>query len=226
MEFEICTSIYSTTLKELDIRLKQAFNSGSNIVEIRIDYLNSFEIDKLKNIISSYLDKCVLTCRPINEGGKYAKSEKDRIDLLYSLYGLQPKFLDIELSLITKNSKFFDRLSTNNTTLIISSHNFEETPSITELEKIVNLSIHNNCYVKIITKANCFKDNYNILALYDKFKQTKLIAFCMGQKGIISRVICTLIGSPLAYASLPNLPTAEGQISISEMKNFYELLKQ
>ena len=69
-------------------------------------------------------------------------------------------------------------------------------------------------------------NNYNILALYDKFKQTKLIAFCMGQKGIISRIICTLIGSPLAYASLPDLPTAEGQISISEMKNFYELLKQ
>ena len=226
MEFEICTSIYSTTLKELDLRLKQAFNSGSNLVEIRIDYLHSFEIDKLKNILSSYIDKCILTCRPIIEGGKYNKSEKDRVNLICSLYKLQPKFLDIELSLINKDLKLLDRLSTNNTTLIISSHNFEETPSITEIEKIVNSSIHNDCYVKIITKANCFKDNYTLLSLYDKFQKTKLIAFCMGQKGIISRVICTLLGSPLTYASLPDLPTAEGQISVSEMKNFYGLLKQ
>ena len=225
MEFEICTSIYSTTLEELDIRLKQAFNYGSNFVEVRIDYLHSFEIDKLKSTLSSYMDKCILTCRPISEGGKYHKSEKDRINLLYSLYELQPKFLDIELSLINKNLKFLNKLTTNNTTLIISSHNFEETPSIPELEKIVNSSIHNNCYVKIITKANCFKDNYNLLSLYDKFQKTKLIAFCMGQNGIISRVLCTLLGSPLTYASLPDLPTAEGQISISEMKNFYELLK-
>ena len=138
MEFEICTSIYSTTLEELDIRLKQAFNYGSNLVEVRIDYLHSFEIDKLKSILSSYMDKCILTCRPISEGGKYNKSEKDRINLLYSLYELQPKFLDIELSLINKNLKFLNKLTTNNTTLIISSHNFEETPSIPELEKIVN----------------------------------------------------------------------------------------
>ena len=107
MEFEICTSIYSTTLEELDLRLKQAFNYGSNLVEVRIDYLHSFEIDKLKSILSSYMDKCILTCRPISEGGKYNKSEKDRINLLYSLYELQPKFLDIELSLINKNDLFW-----------------------------------------------------------------------------------------------------------------------
>ncbi len=58
-------------------------------------------------------------------------------------------------------------------------------------------------------------DAIAILSLYDRHEKPP-IAFCMGVKGIFSRIMAMQRGSPLAYASLDGEPTAPGQPSLGQ----------
>ncbi|MDF0680105.1 MAG: type I 3-dehydroquinate dehydratase [Candidatus Nitrosocosmicus sp.] len=52
-----------------------------------------------------------------------------------------------------------------------------------------------------------------------------LIAFAMGETGVLSRVLCTVVGkAPFTFASVGE-SLAPGQLSISQMKSIYDLFK-
>ncbi len=52
-----------------------------------------------------------------------------------------------------------------------------------------------------------------------------LIAFAMGEMGVLSRVLCTVVGrAPFTYASV-GAALAPGQLSTDQMKSIYDLFK-
>ena len=54
----------------------------------------------------------------------------------------------------------------------------------------------------------------------------KIIAFCMGPVGRISRIVSHLMGTYLTFASLEGgEESAEGQIPIKQMKEIVDILK-
>ncbi|MDX1797295.1 MAG: type I 3-dehydroquinate dehydratase, partial [Candidatus Lokiarchaeia archaeon] len=80
---------------------------------------------------------------------------------------------------------------------------------------------------KIIFSANTFEDNLTPLKLCKEISSSKkkIISFCMGPLGIFSRISCIIAGSYLTYAYLEESEkTAEGQIQIEKMKEFYDLI--
>ena len=106
---------------------------------------------------------------------------------------------------------------------MVSYHDFEETPSLEKLESIYS-RIHksNPGFVKIVTSANSINDN---LIIFDLLKNKQnLIAFCMGPKGEISRILAPKFGSALTYCSISKgKESASGQITLEEMKNLYHV---
>jgi 3-dehydroquinate dehydratase type I len=55
--------------------------------------------------------------------------------------------------------------------------------------------------------------------------KTKVVCFCMGELGKVSRLLSPLFGGFFTFASLERgNETASGQITIQEMKASYELL--
>ena len=57
-------------------------------------------------------------------------------------------------------------------------------------------------------------------------KGLKIIAFCMGEQGKISRVMAPLLGSYLTYASLnKGEESAPGQLTVKEIKEVFRILK-
>ena len=76
--------------------------------------------------------------------------------------------------------------------------------------------------VKIVSTAKSIDDSTQILQLYSKKGSNNLIAFAMGDKGEISRILCLYLGSPYTYVSLGR-PVAPGQFSIAEMKKIINL---
>ncbi|HMK65556.1 MAG TPA: type I 3-dehydroquinate dehydratase, partial [Thermodesulfobacteriota bacterium] len=63
------------------------------------------------------------------------------------------------------------------------------------------------------------------LLAYAKKKEMSLIAFCMGEKGKVSRLMAPLLGSPWTYASpAADQATAPGQMTIREMKKLYRVI--
>ena len=75
--------------------------------------------------------------------------------------------------------------------------------------------------LKVVTRANKLQDAINILSVYDTIKNVTLIAFAMGELGVLSRVLCTVYGNaPFTYASF-NRSTAPGQINRESLRKLY-----
>jgi len=79
---------------------------------------------------------------------------------------------------------------------------------------------------KIVTTAKQVEDNLTTLNFMSTASsKTKLVCFCMGELGKISRLLSPLFGGFFTFASLERgSETASGQITIQEMKASYELL--
>ncbi len=222
---KICTSIGVRNINTLNEKIEEAFDLGSDLVEIRVDYLAQINFPLIKEAIKEHIDRCILTCRAKSEGGEFKGSEEERQEVLSNLSKFRPAYIDIELSLVQKNPEILNLMKSSGASIILSWHKFEDTPSIQFLKSTLDKAKPLGEIVKIVTMAKDLSDNITILNLYKNSKPNRLIAFCMGEKGQISRILCPIFGSPFTYASLPGLSTAPAQIMVKELKELYELFE-
>lgn len=219
----VCTSIGVERIEELKRCIDEAFRLGSDLIEVRVDFLRGYEPDALKEAVEDRLDQCIMTCRPKDQGGRFGGDEEERVEVLKGLSSLRPAFLDIELSLAKDNPGLLDVVKAFGPSVIASWHDFTETPSYSSLKERLAEALSHGEYAKIVPMARSLSDNINTLRLYESTSAEKLIAFCMGEKGVISRVLCGILGSPITYASLPSSPIAPAQLSVKEMREFLDL---
>jgi len=75
--------------------------------------------------------------------------------------------------------------------------------------------------VKIVWTARTIRDNLEAFEIL-QHKQKPTIALCMGEAGLISRVLAKKFGAFLTFASLDaSGGTASGQIPVTDMKRLY-----
>lgn len=112
--------------------------------------------------------------------------------------------------------------------LIISYHNFDETPSDKELEKIIKkMSKHKPYIYKIATKAKDFSDSLRMLKLLNTLTLTgkRAICICMGKEGKITRAAGHLFGNYLMFAPLDEKnASAPGQLTLKDLRKIHNLL--
>jgi 3-dehydroquinate dehydratase-1 len=218
MRYKTCASIAEKTPKRLKQTLTKALKK-SDYAEIRFDFLNPNLVPDALQQIKKDLRKCVCTLRPVSEGGKFEGGEKNRISIIKLIAEYNPFLLDVELNTLSKNKNLRRYLKNTGTDILVSWHNFKQTPSNSTLKKKLTQmkKISNN--IKIVTMAKSINDATQVLSLY-KNNNTKLIAFSMGNYGRISRILCLFLGSPYTYASLGK-PIAPGQFSVDEVKSIF-----
>ena len=218
MRYKTCASIAEKTPKRLKQTLTKALKK-SDYAEIRFDFLNPNLVPDALQQIKKDLRKCVCTLRPVSEGGKFEGGEKNRISIIKLIAEYNPFLLDVELNTFSKNKNLRRYLKNTGTDILVSWHNFKQTPSNSALKKKLTQmkKISNN--IKIVTMAKSINDATQVLSLY-KNNNTKLIAFSMGNYGRISRILCLFLGSPYTYASLGK-PIAPGQFSVDEVKSIF-----
>ena len=218
MRYKTCASVAEKTPKRLKQTLTKALKK-SDYAEIRFDFLNPNTVPDALQLIRKDLRKCVCTLRPVSEGGKFSGSEKNRISIMKLIAEYNPFLLDIELNTLSKNKNLRRYLKNTGTGILVSWHNFKQTPSISVLKKkLVQMKKFSN-NIKIVTMAKSVNDATRVLSLY-KNNNTKLIAFSMGNYGRISRILCLFLGSPYTYVSLGK-PVAPGQFSVDEVKSIF-----
>ena len=218
MRYKTCASVAEKTPKRLKQTLTKALKK-SDYAEIRFDFLNPNLVPDALQQIKKDLRKCVCTLRPVSEGGKFSGSEKNRISIIKLIAEYNPFLLDVELNTLSKNKNLRRYLKNTGTDILVSWHNFKQTPSNSALKKKLTQmkKISNN--IKIVTMAKSINDATQVLSLY-KNNNTKLIAFSMGNYGRISRILCLFLGSPYTYVSLGK-PIAPGQFSVDEVKSIF-----
>ena len=215
----ICIPIIANNLDDALHDMAEA-SKVADIVELRIDYIKNVD---LKRLLEKRTKPVIVTNRPIREGGRFNGSEEERIALLKLAIRLQADYVDVEHDSI-QNIRRDTELRVP-TKIIVSYHNFRETPDdLTDIYK--RLSQSGADIVKIVTHANNITDNVRIYQLLQQ-SQMPVISFCMGELGIISRILYKRFGSYLTFASLrTGKESAPGQINIHELLNTYQAKKQ
>ena len=210
----ICTALSE---KNTEACIKMA--SMYELAEIRID-LAGFNVEQVKKVFSSHKN-LVATCRPENY------TDDKRKELLKTAIKAGAGYVDVE---IESDKDFIDEIkrtaSENHCSLIISYHNYEETPSKTELESIVSECFFLGADVaKVACMVNEIKDNANILSLFTLGK--RIVALGMGELGKITRVITPFLGAEFTFAAPDSGEgTAPGQITTERMKSIYTVMHQ
>jgi 3-dehydroquinate dehydratase-1 len=218
MRYKTCASVAEKTPKRVKQTLAKALKK-SDYAEIRFDFLNPNLVPDALQQIKKDLRKCVCTLRPVSEGGKFSGSEKNRISIMKLIAEYNPFLLDIEFNTLIKNKNLRRYLKSTGTDILLSWHNFKQTPDTSVLKKkLVQMKKFSN-NIKIVTMAKSVNDATRVLSLY-KNNNTKLIAFSMGNYGRISRILCLFLGSPYTYVSLGK-PVAPGQFSVDEVKSIF-----
>lgn len=210
----ICVSLSRMTTEEcLQTLKKEAF------AEIRIDTMD-VGIEQIKELFS-FPSKLIATCRQ----GRY--NDQQRKAFLKQAIEAGANYVDIE---VESNHKYMMEIMQyarmHNCKIIVSYHNFEETPGIDDLVNITTLCFEQGAdYAKIVTMAEHERDVAKILSLYTL--KRKIIAFAMGEKGKLSRIIAPLLGAEFSYASpLAGKEAAPGQIDKEKMAEIISLLKK
>jgi 3-dehydroquinate dehydratase/shikimate dehydrogenase len=105
--------------------------------------------------------------------------------------------------------------------LILSEHDLATRPAKLESDLLEMTAVDNCAAVKIAWRARTVRDNFEAFELM-RASPKPAIVICMGEDGLASRVLARKFGAFATFASLgPGQATAEGQISLKEMKRLY-----
>ena len=217
MKYKTCVSIGEKNPKKIKNVLKKALLK-SDFAEIRFDYLKKADIPIVLEDIKKSLSRCVCTLRPRSEGGVFIGKEDERRLILRLIAEYNPFLLDVEFNAIQKDKKLASYLRKTKCKLLISWHDFKKTPNESQLKSKFNKMAKFSDIVKIVTVANSVSDASRLLSLYSIKSENKTIAFCMGEQGKFSRILCLHLGSPFTYVSLGKA-IAPGQFSLREIKS-------
>jgi 3-dehydroquinate dehydratase/shikimate dehydrogenase len=219
--------ISARNFQEAAGQLQQAKAACAEAVELRMDYIDALNVELAKKLVLEAKKTglpIIVTCRDKKEGGANDYPLQLRLDVLKNAIAANVDFIDFEYGnfQVKKNQDtFFSALSKSKTRLILSRHNFEG--KLDNLDKIYNdiKKVFGAAIPKIVYTANHINDCFEVFDLLYS-KKGDLIAFCMGEAGLISRIIAKKLGGLVSYASLDEKSaTAAGQITIEHIKKLY-----
>ncbi|GAB4816977.1 hypothetical protein N2152v2_004023 [Parachlorella kessleri] len=225
----LCTSLTAKTVEGMLAEAQEALAAGADLVELRIDYLTSFSPEQdLPRLQHGCPLPAIVTYRPDWEAGKYSGPEGPRLAALRLAAQLGFAYVDIEL----KAAKEFIGSSgrkPETTRLIVSSHNYEETPPTEELLGLVDRCVAAGAdIVKFATMARDISDAARVLhVLQQSTPRRPTIALAMGERGQISRLLAPKFGGFLTFGALsPERQSAPGQPTLQQLRELYRLQRQ
>ncbi len=212
----ICIPITAAT-NEAAIEDMTAASEYADVLELRLDYIPNPDINKL---LKHRRKPVIVTNRPKREGGRFSGNENSRLQLLTNAMELGADYIDVEHDSV----QHVLNLPYRGCKIIVSYHNFLETPlNLDEIYKeLCRTGAH---IVKLAVFANDMTDNVRVFQLL-KSASLPTIALCMGEVGLISRILAQKFGSYMTFASLEEgKESAPGQITIHELLNLYRFKK-
>lgn len=205
-----------TTILKMAERAKE---EGADALELRFDRI---KVDK---------DEAVLLLKGIKKLGlpiigtkRPAWPREDRKEFFSAII----PFVDaVDLEIEEEIEAIVRMAKAKGKKVIISYHNYEETPATEILENILDSMRDRGAdIVKIATFIKSKEDLARLLLLTEDWKRLPIITIGMGEIGRLSRIIAPIFGSCLTYGYI-NKPQAPGQMKVStlkrEIKNSYLL---
>ena len=223
-QHRICVSIGRRDILSA-VEAAKGIASLADVLEIRLDFLDNPSIPAFLSALHCPL---LFTNRPTWEGGHYTGPEEERIELLAEAIVGGAAYVDLELqSPPTSLHRLRSESAGSATRLILSRHDFSGTPDREELVAWLQAMGEGGADIgKIVTTAHDHHDVLRVLHLQEEAAamDLPLIAFCMGQPGMISRLATLELGGYMTYCAVDvKEATAPGQIAVTDLKRIYTL---
>jgi 3-dehydroquinate dehydratase-1 len=224
LRIKICVSLPPKSVDEAIELIGEAETEQADFIEVRLDYLNKY--DHIIEIPSCSKIPLIATNKSIACDGNFSGSETEQQKVLIDAARSGFEYVDVDLR-TPKQTELISTLHQMGVKVIVSFHDFEKTPGIRQLNKVLEEEIELGADVcKIITTARSNKDNLRILDFVSEAsRKVKLVCFAMGDLGKHSRLVSPIFGAFFTFASLnEKRKTAKGQLTIKEMNNAYKAL--
>jgi len=220
----ICVSILPKNNVEALSLIERAEKAQANLIEVRLD---CFEASRnLSELVKSTKIPLIATNKLSNEKGFFVGTEMERQQTLLNAAKNGFEYVDVDLSSL-KHKETIGKLKQLGAKSIVSYHKFDGALSVCEMERVLEQEIAVGAVVcKIVTTAKKIEDNLSVLNFVSSMSsKAKLVCFCMGEQGKVSRLLSPMFGAFFTFASLEqDSETAAGQMTLKEMKATYSLL--
>ncbi len=223
--YRICVPIKAETVRSTIEAVAEAEELMVDFIEVRMDYMSEF--NDLSDVASSTKIPLIATFRPRRQGGLFEGRDEERIKALKEAVDAGFSYVDLELN-TDGLDKAVEEFKKTGVKIIISHHEFNFTPTISELRWFLSRELSYEPYAcKLITYANSLEDNLTSLMFLSKFSKTvRLVCFAMGRLGLISRVLSPFYGGFFTFASLKKgLETAPGQPTVEELRRIVKIME-
>ncbi|MBV9392605.1 MAG: type I 3-dehydroquinate dehydratase [Verrucomicrobia bacterium] len=212
------SSVVAVIASARDLEDACALSPGSfDICELRIDLFQHLNSAKIVPSSVKLPTPVIVTVRDPAEGGAHGLSEEERIKL-FKLWLPACNYIDVELRNIDRFSALIDEAESSGIKLIISFHDFQKTPNVSELNsKLSQASLHSDRIFKVATRVNDWSDIENLVYFLKGGKTNQLAAMGMGSLGKLSRLILARLGSRLVYGCIAE-EIAPGQWSVTKLR--------
>lgn len=224
MTIRVCVSVPPKTVDEAFELIQKAEAQNADLIEVRLDSLTNH--DHIADIPSCSKTPLIATNKSTEQHGKFSGTETERQKILVD--AAKNGFMYVDVDLGTPNqTELIRKLHEAGAKVIVSFHDFEQTPTLSQLGNILDEAVALGADVcKIITTARNVKDNLVTLNFVSEAsKKVKLVCFAMGELGKHSRLVSPVFGAFFTFASLDEKrKTAKGQLTIQEMNSAYKAL--
>jgi len=222
---KVCLALSGETIDDM-LAIAESMARDNPFLEFRLDYLKQplAALPKIHRFLETHQYVTAIgTCRRAENGGKFKGSQASQLKVLTKAHAAGCQIVDLEIESALKAKREAIARLRSRAGLIVSFHDFRATRNLDEtLEKMLKVPAD---FYKVVSTATTLSDNVTMM----KFLQTQsdkhaLIGLCMGEQGIISRVLSVRAGSVFTFGAVSaDLKTAPGQISAGELRSIYRI---
>ena len=195
-------------------------------LELRLDYLPKpgLALPKIKQFFEMYpYAVAIATCRRAASGGKFKGTIPAQLDLLSKAAAAGCQLVDVEVQTAAKcKAEQLQKLRTR-AALVLSFHDFRGTKKLEDT--LASMRGYAADFYKVVSTATTLYDNVTMMKFLEKESDRhSLVGVCMGEQGIISRVLGVRAGSAFTFAAVSATErTAPGQVTAQELRTIYRI---
>jgi 3-dehydroquinate dehydratase / shikimate dehydrogenase len=222
---KVCVAIIGQDANEMMDKAEAAARDNS-FLEFRLDYLSrpGLAFPKIKKFTDLHPHIFLIaTCRRTAGGGKFRGSVASQLQILAKAADSGCQLVDVELESAERVKPAALQKLRTRAALILSYHDFRSTKKLeTMLEK---LAAQPSDFYKVVSTATTLSDNVVMMKFLEKHgDRHSIVGLCMGEQGIISRILALRAGSVFTFAAAtPGEETGPGQVTAQELRSIYRI---
>lgn len=198
--------------------------------EVWLDYLQGDVQDLVKQLLKTHRTRVIFLFRRLQL--EESRMHADLAERLIAQIAHEGGWLDLDVHAQARELTYFRRAQEEKTArarLIASYHNYQATPPLAQLEKIVeSMRAFEPEVYKLATFCRTKQDALDLLTLLNLMQEQGMnaIVLGMGAHGLATRIIGTIWGNYLCFApESADTASAPGQLTYDQMQNILNTLE-